>query len=152
MKRSTAFSLSLMFVASAALTAEPANFSGTWKENLEKSTKSNLTSYVNTIDATGNSIHVKTTTTGPRGERTSERTYVIGKEIASKMPDGDEAITTANWKDSALVIVSTIKEPDGAVETRETWTLSADGKTLTKQRHSHGPKGDRVETFVLEKQ
>jgi hypothetical protein len=141
-----------MFVASAALTAEPAKFSGTWKENMDKSAKSNVTSYVNQIDATVDTIHVKTTTTGPRGERTSERTYVIGKEIASKMPDGDEAITTANWKDSALIIVSTIKEPEGVVETKETWTLSADSKTLTKQRHSHGPKGDRDETFVLEKQ
>jgi len=68
------------------------------------------------------------------------------------MPDGDEAMTTAKWKGNALVIVTTIKEPDGAVETRERWTLSADGKTLTKQRHSHGPKGDRDETLVLEKQ
>jgi len=65
-----------MLVASAALTADPADFSG--KENMEKSTKSNLTSYVNKIDATDNTMHVKTTTSGPRGERTSERTYVIG--------------------------------------------------------------------------
>jgi hypothetical protein len=152
MKPSTGFALSLMLAASAALSAEPVNFSGTWKENMEKSTKSNLTTYVNTIDATDNTIHVKTTTKGPRGERTSERTYVIGKEVASKMPDGDEAITTSKWEGNALVIVSTIKEPDGEVETRETWTLSADGKMLTKQRHSHGPKGDRDETLVLEKQ
>ena len=48
-----------MLVASAALTADPADFSGTWKENMEKSTKSNLTSYVNKIDATDNTIHVK---------------------------------------------------------------------------------------------
>ena len=46
-----------MLVASAALTADPADFSG--KENMEKSTKSNLTSYVNKIDATDNTIHVK---------------------------------------------------------------------------------------------
>jgi len=68
------------------------------------------------------------------------------------MPDGDEPMTAAEWKGNALVIVTTIKEPDGAVETRERWTLSADGNTLTKQRHSHGPKGDRDETLVLEKQ
>jgi len=75
-----------MLVASAALTADPADFSATWKENMEKSTKSNLTSYVNKIDATDNTMHVKTTTSVPRGERTSERTYVIGKEGRRKCP------------------------------------------------------------------
>jgi hypothetical protein len=152
MKQPTCVALVLVLAGSAAFAAEPVNVSGTWKENMEKSTKSNLTSYVNKIDAAGDTITVKTTTTGPRGERTSERTYVIGKEVTSKMPDGDEAITSATWAGNALVIVSTVKEPEGAIESRETWTLSADGKTLTKQRHSHSPKGDRDETFVLERQ
>jgi hypothetical protein len=152
MTRSTGFALVLTLVASSALALQPANFSGTWKENMEKSTKSNFTSYVSQIDASSDTVKVKTTSNGPRGERTSERTYVIGKEVTSKMPDGDEAITTAKWEGNALVIASTIKEPEGAVENKETWTLSADGKTLTKQRHSHSAKGDRDETHVLEKQ
>ena len=92
------------------------------------------------------------TTSGARGERTSERTYTIGKEVTAKMPDGDEAITNAKWEGNALVIASTIKEPDGAVDTKETWTLSADGTTLTKQRHVHSAKADRDETHVLERQ
>jgi len=152
MKRSTGFALSLMLVASSAFAVDAASFSGTWKENMEKSTRTNLTSYVNEIKASGDTLEVTTTTNGPRGERTSSRTYVIGREIASKMPDGDEVVTRAQWDGDALVIVSTIKEPDGAVESKERWTLSADGKTLTKLRHSHGPRGDRDETHVLEKQ
>ncbi len=152
MNRSTGFALFLLLVASSTLAAEPANFSGTWKENFAKSTKSNLTSYVNKIDASANALKVTTIMAGPRGARTFERTYEIGKEVASKMPDGDEAITTAKWEGDSLVIVSSTKEPDGAVESKETWTLSPDGKVLTKQRHSHGPRGDRDETFVLEKQ
>ena len=152
MKRSKVFSLCLVLIASSALAVEPARFTGTWKENMEKSTKSNFTSYVNKIDATDNAVKVTTTTNGPRGERTSERTYVIGKEITSRMPDGDEAITSAKWDGNALVIASTIKEPDGAVDTKETWTLSADGKTFTKQRHVHSAKADRDETHILEKQ
>lgn len=152
MKRSAALPVFLLLAASSALASEPARFSGTWKENLEKSTKSNLTSYVNTIDATADAVKVTTTTNGPRGERTSERTYTIGKEVTSKMPDGDEATTSAKWEDNALVIASTVKEPDGKVETKETWTLSADGKTLTKKRHVHSAKSDRDETYVLERQ
>jgi hypothetical protein len=151
MKRSASFAV-LMFVASSVLAVEPARFSGTWKENMEKSTKSNLTSYVNKIDATPDSVEVTTTTNGPRGERTFERTYTIGKEVTAKMPDGDEAITNAKWEGNALVIASTVKEPDGAVDTKETWTLSADGKMLTKQRHVHSAKGGRDETHVLERQ
>ncbi len=152
MNRTARFALYFTLVASIALAAEKVNFSGTWKENMEKSTKSSLTSYVNKIEMSGDTMKVTAITNGPRGERTSERTYTIGKEVASKMPDGDEVVTTANWEGDALVIVSTIKEPDGALQSKETWTLSADGKTLTKQRHSHGARGDRDETHILEKQ
>jgi hypothetical protein len=152
MTRSRVFAIVLTLAASSALAAEPARFSGTWKENLEKSTKSNLTSYVNKIDASSDSVKVTTISNGPRGERTSERTYAIGKKVTSKMPDGDEVITDAKWEGDTLVIVSTVKEPDGAVDSNEKWTVSADGKTLTKQRHSHGPRGDRDETYILEKQ
>lgn len=146
-----AFSVSLM-IAATALAADHSNFSGTWKENMEKGSKSNLTSYVNKIEATGETIKVTTTTTGPRGDRTSDRSYVIGKEVQSKAADGDDVVSTAKWEGSSLVLLTTIKEPDGAVENRETWTLSDDGKTLTKKRHSHGPKGDRDEVHVLERQ
>jgi len=152
MKRSTILALVLTLAASSALAVDAAKFSGTWKENLEKSSKSNLTSYVNKIDASSETVTVKTMTNGPRGERTSERTYAIGKEVTSKMSDGDDVITTAKWEGNALVINSTVKEPDGAVDNKETWTVSADGKTLTKQRHSHSAKGDRDETHTLEKQ
>jgi len=152
MNRPTPFALCFLLVASIGLAAEKVDFSGTWKENLQKSTRSNLTSYVNKIETSGDTIKVTTIMNGPRGERTSERTYVIGKEVTSKMPDGDDVTATAKWDGSALVIISTIKEPDGALETKESWTLSADGKTMTKQRHIHGPKGDRDETHVLEKE
>ena len=94
MKRSTGFVLCLMLVAAAALAAETPNLSGTWKENLEKSTKSNVTSYVNKIETSGDTMKVTTTTNGPRGERTFTRSYVIGKETTSKMPDGDDVFTT----------------------------------------------------------
>lgn len=150
MNRSTNLALVLTLLAATGLAADPARFSGTWKENLEKSTKSTLTSYVNKIDASADVVVVKTTSNGPRGERTSERTYTIGKEVKSKMSDGDEAITNAKWEGDALVILQTIKEPDGPVDHKETWTVSADGKTLTKQRHSHSAKGDHDETHILE--
>lgn len=152
MKRSAVLPFFLLLATSYALASEPGRFSGTWKENREKSTKSSLTSYVNTIDATADVVKVKTTTNSPRGERTSERTYAIGKEVTSKLPDGDEATTSARWEDNALVIVSTVHEPDGTAETKETWTVSADGKTLTKKRHIHNANGDRDETHVLERQ
>lgn len=152
MKRSTTLTVCLAFAASAVLAADTAKFSGMWKENMEKTTKSNLTSYVSKIEANGDILKVTTTTNGPRGERTFERTYVIGKDVVYKMPDGDEAMSKAKWDGSDLAILSTIKEPDGTVESKETWTLSADGKTLTRRRHTHGPKGDRDETHVLEKQ
>jgi hypothetical protein len=56
-----------------------------------------------------------------------------------------------NWHGQALLFLTTEKEKTGTIETRETWTLSADGKTLTKVRTSHGPRGDTEQKFVLEK-
>jgi hypothetical protein len=53
---------------------------------------------------------------------------------------------------NTLVFETGEKDKAGAFTTREIWTLSADGKTLTKKIHSSGPRGDSDQVYVLERQ
>src|SRR5262249_171750 len=83
-KRSAAFCLIALCALVMTAQSRP-DFSGTWKQNMEKSpTKSSwLKSYVNKIELKDTNLKVTTVTVGDRGERTYERTYVIGKEEKS---------------------------------------------------------------------
>jgi len=145
--------LILFLIAAAVAQARP-DFSGTWKQNMEKSpTKSSwLKSYVNKIELQDANLKVTTTTVGDRGERTYDRTYVIGKEEKNRDAEGDERTTTVKWEGNTLVFESVEKERDAVLTSKEIWTLSDDGKTLTKKIHRSGPRGDSDQQYVLEKQ
>src|SRR5215472_17022888 len=153
MKRSFAIYLVVFLVASAGAQSRP-DFSGTWKQNLEKSpTKSSwLKSYVNKIEVQAVNLKVTTTTVGDRGERTYDRTYVIGTEQQSQDREGDQFATNVKWQGNTLVFETVEKERDAVLTSKEVWTLSDDGKTLIKNIHRSGPRGDSDQTYVLEKQ
>ena len=125
MKRSAVVAAILMFVASLAVASDgKTDFSGTWKENMEKSSApkgSGLTSYVNKIEQSGDKLKVVTTTGGSRGERTYERTYVIGKEEKHTGSDGDEFTNITKWEEKSLVFETTEKERGGVITTKEIW-------------------------------
>jgi hypothetical protein len=154
MKRTIAICLMLLSWAAAACAQNHPDFSGTWKENLEKSaTKSSwLKSYVNKIELQGTNLKVTTTMVGDRGERTYDRAYVIGQENKSQDRDGDQFTTNVKWDGNSLVFENTEKEHEAALTSKETWMLSDDGKTLTKTIHRSGPRGDSDQKYVLEKQ
>src|SRR6516164_6235328 len=128
MKRSFAIYLAGFLVASAGAQSRP-DFSGTWKQNLEKSpTKSSwLKSYVNKIELKDVNLKVTTTTVGDRGERTYDRTYVIGTEQNSQDREGDQFTTNVKWEGNTLVFETVEKEHDAILTSKEVWTLSADG-------------------------
>jgi len=144
----------ILFLIGAAAAQTRPDFSGTWKQNMEKSpTKSSwLKSYVNKIELQDANLKVTTTTVGDRGERTYDRTYVIGKEEKNRDPEGDERTSIVKWEGNTLVFDSVEKEHDAVLTSKEIWTLSDDGKTLTKKIHRSGPRGDSDQQYVLEKQ
>jgi len=152
-KRSIAIYLLTSLVGLAGAQTRP-DFTGTWKQNLEKSsTKSSwLKSYVNKIEQQDTNLKVTTTTVGDRGERTYDRTYVIGKEEKSQDREGDQFTTNVKWEGNTLVFETVEKEHDAVLTSKEVWTLSDGGKTLTKNIHRSGPKGDSDQTYVLERQ
>jgi hypothetical protein len=127
------------------------DFSGYWQQHMELSSKTSLQSYANRIEHQGDTLKVTTMTGGSRGENSFDKTYVIGKETTSADREGDQLTSIVRWEGAALVFVTTEKDKSGTIETRETWTLSANGKTLTKERRSHGPRGDNDQHYILEK-
>ena len=152
-KRNVTICLLVILVAAGAAQTRP-DFSGTWKQNLEKSpTKSSwLKSYVNKIELQDTNLKVTTTTVGDRGERTYDRTYVIGKEQKSQDREGDQFTTNLKWEGNTLVFETVEQEHGATLTSKEVWTLSDDGKTLTKNIHRSGPRGDSDQTYILEKQ
>ncbi|PYR64116.1 MAG: hypothetical protein DMF91_01460 [Acidobacteria bacterium] len=142
-------------VRSGGLSAQskPPDFSGTWVQNMEKSSipaGSSLQAFTNEIEQTGDTLKVVTILRRAGQDTRSERTFVIGKEEDVAGP-GDIAITTrVRWEGPVLVFEAInpfMKDSD----LRETWTLSADGKVLTKVRRFPTPQGNQTQTFVLEK-
>ena len=152
MKRAVIVLIALFASASWRVQAQgQPNFSGLWKQNMEKSSKTSLQSYANKIEHTGSTLKVTTVSGGSRGESSFDKTYEIGKETKNADREGDQFTSVVKWEGQTLVFVTVEKEKGGTIETRETWTLSDDGRTLTKVIHSHGPQGDREQTYVLEK-
>jgi len=152
MKRNVAIYLLVLSTMVAAAETRP-DFNGTWKENMDKSpTKTSLKSYVNKIELQDSNLKVTTTTLGDRGERTYDRTYVIGKEAKSQDREGDQFTTNVKWEGNTLVFETVEKEHDTTLTSKETWALSEDGKTLTKTIHRSGPRGESDQKYVLERQ
>src|SRR5262245_29028743 len=153
-KRSAAFWLMVLLITALFVNAESRpNFSGTWKQNMEKSpTKTSLKSYVNKIELQDTSLTVVVTMAGDRGENTYTRSYTIGKEQKSQDREGDQFTTNVRWEGNTLVFETVEKEHDATLTSKEVWTLSDGGKTLTKNIHRSGPKGDSDQTYVLERQ
>jgi hypothetical protein len=130
------------------------DFSGSWVLNATKSAlakDSTLKSQTIVIDNKKSAIVFHYTTDGKKS--TESYTPDGKKRVATTMASGQLA-SSAKWRDSVLVIESTldIKMPNATVVVPglkpiiDTWTLAADGRTLT-----HGA-GGLNEIYVYEKQ
>jgi hypothetical protein len=145
--------LVVVFTALAQTSGAP-DFSGTWVLNATKSTlpkESTIKSQTLVIDNKKSAIvfHYKTD-----GKKSTETYTPDGKKrVALNMSSG-QLTSSASWRDSALVIESTldIKIPNvtvvvtGLKPVIDTWTLAADGRTLTHDANDH------KEIYVYEKQ
>ena len=145
--------LAVMFSALAQTTAAP-DFSGTWVLNAAKSTlpkDSTIKSQTIVIDNKKSAIvfHYKTD-----GKKLTETYTPDGKKRVSLKMSSGQLTSSATWHDSVLVIESTldIKIPNATVIVTglkpviDTWTLAADGRTLTHDADDH------KEIYVYEKQ
>src|ERR1700733_3107045 len=137
-----------------ATAAEAPDLSGTWVLNVAKSTlakDSTIKSRTIVIENKKSAIvfHYKTD-----GKKSTETYTPDGKKRVSLNMSSGQLTSSANWHDTVLVIESTldIKVPNATVVVTglkpivDTWTLTADGRTLTHEADEH------KEIYIYEKQ
>ncbi len=145
--------LAVTFSALAQTTAA-LDFSGTWALNAAKSTlakDSPIKSETIVVAYKKSTIVFDYKTDGKK----SKETYTPdGQKRVTKDMSSGQLISRAFWRDSVLVIESTleIKVPNAVVTVSglkpviDAWTLAADGRTLTHETNDH------KEIFVYDKQ
>jgi hypothetical protein len=130
-----------LFCCAAFSQAGKPDFSGTWKLNNGKSTHDGPEDrvYLTTIVQSKNSIAVSTKSEGVTD--LVDGTYPITEKARIEKVGNNYRYTRAYWEGSTLVFEMTDK--DSKKDTakvvfyiRESWTLSPDGKVLTKYRRT----------------
>lgn len=155
MKKTALFVTSLFAVLAAAQAAP--NLSGEWKMNIAKSDFPAPIPmpevFTRTITHHDPSLEYKTYQKGALGDVNTEIKYTTdGKPCVNKVQDSD-AKGTAHWQGNNLIIESTRELQGMEITSKETWTLSDGGKTLTINSHITVPQqGEFDLKLVLEKQ
>lgn len=139
-----------------AFAATTPDFTGTWlQNNAHSSVAAGAPAYSNKIAQHEGTLEVTTiiAASGDRKETMRVRSYAIGgKPETSTDKDGDEFTSSVKWQEAVLVFETVEAEKAGTITTRETWTMAADGKSFTKNRHSSSLRGESDRAYVLEKQ
>src|SRR5260370_23128374 len=142
------------FAASLAAQSKP-NFSGTWKLNVSKSDFGPIPgpdSLTNVIEHNDPVLKVNASLEGPQGKQNFTINYTTdGKEVMNKQGPRDIK-STVLWQGSNVVVNSKFTLGDNDVTVKSVWTLSADGKTLTENRHLAAQMGEADQKWVYEKQ
>ena len=129
--------LAVLFLLANCAFAAP-NLTGEWKLNLTRSQYGTVPAPVavtRKIRQEGVSLSMSTYQKTPQRDVTSELNYTTdGKVCINKMSTG-EAKGTAKWTGDSLVIESSQQVQGAELKSREVWTLSSDGKTLTIATH-----------------
>lgn len=151
MKACAAVLTATLFGAAALASDERPNLTGVWKHAESSSTT------MNNIEHQDPNLKVTFTTqfslrTLSGGGSGAESYTIDGVERTSKASNGRESWTTVYWQGPTLVILRVVKDGYRVTVTRETWTLSPDGLTLTKSRRTINMDGVTENAQVFHKQ
>lgn len=139
----------------SSLAQQKPDFSGTWKLNVAKSEFGQFPGPVSRTDVITHkepSLSNNVTAEGAQGKQQYTVSYTTdGKEALNKIGPR-EVKSTLKWVGSNLVISSKFNYNDMDVNSEATWSLSADGKTLTISAHFVSSMGEADQKFVFEKQ
>jgi hypothetical protein len=137
-----------------ALSAKP-NFQGDWKMAAAKSefgqfpAPSSMTQKVTHEDPV---LKASTKMSTDNGDMEFESNYSTdGKETKNSFGP-NEMKSTARWEGDLLVVDTKGQFGDTEVKILDKWELSADGKTLTVNRHFSSAMGEMDQKIVFEKQ
>lgn len=139
------------------------NFAGTWKLNTSKSDFGPIPppdSRTDVISQTGSTITEAVDSNGEQAEEKYTLTLTPDgqeKTIAADSPASRigmltlQKITTA-WQANALAVTENAQYDTNDVTIKSTYTLSADGNTLTIASHGTSQMGDVEFTYVFDRQ
>ncbi|GGG69125.1 hypothetical protein [Edaphobacter dinghuensis] len=148
--------------ATAPAPAVKPDLSGTWTLNLSKSDYDQVPPPQDEIlvfSHNGSTFSVATTSDNERGKEVYTLPFTIdGNETPT--PKGTFADTAtlqflstkAEWDGTSLILTQKITYQGGAGTLKSTFTLSADGKTLTRMMHISVDQGEFDTTSVYDKQ
>jgi hypothetical protein len=142
--------------ATAGAAGGHANYSGTWKLNVDKSDFGPLPPSNSRTDIIEHSEPALKDTVSDDGAQ-GKQDYVLkittdGKEAVNNA-GGLDTKSTASWSGSNLVVDTKLSFQGTDVAIKTAWVLSPDGKTLTQNAHLNaGPLGEVDQKFVFEKQ
>jgi hypothetical protein len=150
------FSLALLALALGLAQAQAkSDFSGTWKINAGKSEFGTMPppdSMTQKIVHEDPSLKVTTVQTGGSGDRTYDMVYTTdGKVCVNRLGDS-EFKSTLKWDGDDLVTDTKGSFGGNAFASKNRWTLSDGGKTLTIVRHISTDEGEADMKEVYEKQ
>jgi len=156
MRRVLCFAALAAIFALGLAAAEKPNFSGVWKLNNAKSDFGPLPAgpdkFERTIDHKDPGLKMTTVQAFQGQERSSDVEYTLdGKEKTVETPRGPMKVTPA-WKGDNLEITVVREIQGNQIKSVETWSLSADGRTLTVKTDISTPQGDFALKFVMDKQ
>jgi hypothetical protein len=133
------------------------SLSGTWKLNVPKSDFGQIpgpASQTDTIEDSEPSVKITADQKGGMMGDTNntESLTTDGKPSTSPGMGGAAVTSTAHWDGGALVVNSKTSFQGSDVTLKDTYTLSADGKTLTEVTHVESSMGNFDTTSVYDKQ
>jgi len=139
---------------SAAAGGCKTNFSGNWKLVLDKSDFGPMpppSSMTMQIDHKDPVLKAVTQQSGADGDATINSSYTTdGKESKNDFR-GIPVVSIAKCNGDALAMNSKLEVQGMAIDLKGTWTLSADGKTMSQAQKIGTPQGDFETKYVLEK-
>ena len=149
------FVLVSVLTVAAAMAAAP-DFSGSWKLNSSKSEFGQFPapgSLSQKVAQTEGKLTVQSKMSGDQGEFEFTMNYTLdGKETTNQGFGGSESKSVAKLDGDALVIDTKGSFGDNSYTMKDKWTVSADGKVLTIQRHWSSGMGEMDQKMVMEKQ
>jgi hypothetical protein len=148
--------LSYFLVGFARPVEAAPNFSGDWKMNIAKSDFGPVPApgvLTRAIKHNDPALEIATHQKGARGEVNTQLKYTTDGKPCMNTVQGGEAKGTATWHGDSLVIESERDFQGTPITSKETWTLSDGGKTLTIANHVSVPQqGEFDIKYVFDKQ
>jgi hypothetical protein len=154
--RTVAVGLSVASLAGVAVIAQDRpDFTGNWIRTQPSSSSS--ASYTEQVSQRDDQITVQVQESGSFGGmgtwyRGDPHTYAIGSPAnVKKDADGRVRSVTVSWDGPRLVFVRTTTEGANVTTEREAWSLSHDGRELTKETETTDWRGTRRGRTVLQR-